>query len=855
MLGRIFRPKLILIEQVAGFSTHRHKQITLAVLRHVGYKLQWSVILNSADFGGSSRPRWLGLASRINEGSLESVPCQLWPKHEQLTPESIGAIFPKEVPGLQNLIITPLMKSCAMDSTFLPHNMRSQFAFATGEQILQARCHRIHEILPTVMALYGQQHTLTRATLENKGFFGFFLIDYEQRTRLMHPLEIALTHLVHGRIFVASDFNRTWHHLGNQITWPHALVMMVNALNQLRSQKPKLSMDFIFAKMIDCHMKIPRTISVTGNKGSIFADFNEVLIDPETMLRHYESLCNDEYAFWLPENHAWAPSKGLFPLDIQLAQDELMPASPVSAATELDEESMEIQQTLPFQPLLKVRMHHKDQSTTFWVDPDLSIWDMEQLFGFQCQVIETPHRSDGCTFEMRLSDTMCIPDNTSRENVMTCIHEGNLIFIKIDPDKPLLLQLQERQWNNLKFDQYGSIMPTQKHGDALMIADFPIKHAPFESSATFLLAAFQAVQQSAVNHHQNGTFDIEVVGPPAARRIVADFWSQTFDFTSLQNLKYEVRCTEASDTIRISFASDSGCTGIPSHAFAECLMIAATRKALDALTHEHGHDTLIKWGSRPLWRGPLHEETSVTTILAFLQFTGWPLFQGKELRLINKAKQCCQVPIGDLQASNAGIILMHMVVQMVGGVGAKETQKVHIRNSLASSLLEMGYPIEWVSTATEKMLDHAGLKKSTSISLLPPGKQRGDALLQLCRDCSVLIPEKVTKTATKVSQAGEAVQRKKRQVLSINPNDYAIEPGFLRSQQDDVMPQIPEIRHQETGIVLTTIDHAMQWALESQTISQNELALLIVGEHKLDTKLNFSHVHVPCKDRNQDRLS
>ena len=82
-----------------------------------------------------------------------------------------------------------------------------------------------------------------------------------------------------------------------------------------------------------------------------------------------------------------------------------------------------------------------------------------------------------------------------------------------------------------------------------------------------------------------------------------------------------------------------------------------------------------------------------------------------------------------------------------------------------------------------------------------------------------------------------------------------LNPVFLRSQQDDVMPQIPEIRHQETGIVLTTIDHAMQWALESQTISQNELALLIVGEHKLDTKLNFSHVHVPCKDRNQDRLS
>ena len=729
--------------------------------------------------------------------------------------------------------------------------MRSQFAFATGEQIFQARCHRVHETMPTFMAMYGQQHMLNRETLESKGFFGSFLIDYQQRTRLMHPLEVALTHLVHGRIFVSNDFKRTWHHLGNQITWPHALFMMVNALNQFRSQQPKLSMNSFFEKMMDCHMRISRTISVTGQNGTIFADLTEVLSDPETALRHYGDLCHEDLAFWLPANHVWTPSQGVFALDVQMAQNDLILASPLSRATELDDDAIEFSPTLTFQPLLKAKMIHHNHCMTFWIDPEIPIWDLEQLFGFQFQVKELSHQSDGCTYEFRMSNIMCIPDPTNRGNVILCIHEGNVMFIQIDSKQALMKQIEDRKWTNLKFDQFGSIMPTQKHGDALVITDFPIKHQSFESSGTFLLAAFQAVQHSAVNHHQDGTFDIEVTGPATAREIVTAFWKTAFDPATLQDLKCIVRCTDASDCTRISFASETGCRGIPSQILAECLMIAATRKALDTMTHEHGHDVLIKWGSRPLWKGCLHAETNVLTVLAFLPFTCWPLFQGKELCLIHQSKRCCNVLVGDLQNSTTGIVLMHMVVQMSGGVGAKETQRVHIRNSLASTLLEMGYPIDWVSEATEQVLNHAGLKKSTNTSLLPPGKQRADAVLQLCRDCAVAIPEKITKAATKVTQAGETMQRKKRQTITINPNDYTIEPGFLRSQVDEAMLQIPEIRHQEMGVMLTTVDHANQWASESQTISQRELALLIVGEHKLDTTLTFSHVHVPCKDRNQ----
>ena len=47
MMGRIFRPKAILYEQVPGFTTHEHKQIVLATMKGAGYRLKWAKILDS----------------------------------------------------------------------------------------------------------------------------------------------------------------------------------------------------------------------------------------------------------------------------------------------------------------------------------------------------------------------------------------------------------------------------------------------------------------------------------------------------------------------------------------------------------------------------------------------------------------------------------------------------------------------------------------------------------------------------------------------------------------------------------------------------------------------------------------
>ena len=130
---------------------------------------------------------------------------------------------------------------------------------------------------------------------------------------------------------------------------------------------------------------------------------------------------------------------------------------------------------------------------------------------------------------------------------------------------------------------------------------------------------------------------------------------------------------------------------------------------------------------------------------------------------------------------------------------------------------------------------------------LPPGKQRLDALMQLCSDCQLEPPQKVVKNAAATAKMA-AHQHRKRVAVQISPAEYQIEAGFFLSQSDQPLPQIPEIRAKSTGVVLLTLDKAKQWVSEGQTISSDELAMTVVGEHQLQCGLPHEIAHVPCKD-------
>lgn len=153
------------------------------------------------------------------------------------------------------------------------------------------------------------------------------------------------------------------------------------------------------------------------------------------------------------------------------------------------------------------------------------------------------------------------------------------------------------------------------------------------------------------------------------------------------------------DTSALRFEHDRP---IPLKAFALLLAVLCTRRIVDEVA-ESGHvRTILKRRSRTLWDGSLHPTINMTLIEALLQVTVFPLLLGPSIRFIHPANRCCNVTVERLKSKTiADFVMLQLVEEVSGGVGAKESQRMCIRNSLAATLLEQGYTMEWVTDATE----------------------------------------------------------------------------------------------------------------------------------------------------------
>eukprot|EP00438_Fugacium_kawagutii_P019580 Skav228164 [mRNA] locus=scaffold439:313918:315345:+ [translate_table: standard] len=209
LLLRILRPLVVVIEQVKGFQSHPHKKLCLEVLRHVGYQLKWQKTCEASEFGGAKRARWLGPAVRLHDPRVAFEKFDSWPTIPQATPATLRSLLePHQLP-LPELRLTEHMLQVASEPKYVPAYLRPTTGSITPEQALELRSTSPNQVVNTIMSLYGSQHRLAVSTLETKGYLGHFLVqnhDDSRDRRLLHPAEIAMTHITHAKVFVPTDF-------------------------------------------------------------------------------------------------------------------------------------------------------------------------------------------------------------------------------------------------------------------------------------------------------------------------------------------------------------------------------------------------------------------------------------------------------------------------------------------------------------------------------------------------------------------------------------------------------------------------------------------------------------------------
>lgn len=846
ILARIFRPKWILLENVVGFKHHNHMKFCVAILNACNYRMLWSKEIDAAEFGSSHRHRWLGLAVSNTLCSENTRQFEMWPKLLELTPEKIDAIF-MNPPDASELVVKQIMQSFAHEWILLPPQDKPALRHATGQQIFQSRCFNKKQQHPTFMAQYGSQHEMSRNQMEIKGYYAHFFQHDDGTCRLLHPSEIAMIHLHWDRILISHEMKQGWKHVGNMITIPHALLMTANVYKICYDiQIPTVGE--IFHKFLDARLMQQNIRQFSGKYATVFVDQLQQESDRSwmTMIDNYDSLTDTMKDSNL-QQQVWRHDSGIKNIE-EFLHIEKCPTSQISIPEHQFEEMTPTQHFVPF---MKAQIDTDTAQGNFWVAADVEKETLQKTYEGHFEIQTMNDETNGIHF--KLKPGMMIELHEDVKSLTTCICERNLSFMKTDCEQPILRQMVMAGFNDKLFDQFGPIEENMKPYHGMIVADFQIA-TDQKFNPLFLMAAWKNTETSFVWKSSDLSWACSIQGEFQACLTVEFFW-----FTLIRgfqdNLGIVAEIVQNQVGRNILFKMNHEKIPLPPDAFWMTIAVMATRSFLNHLSCKDGIHIAIKLCGKVLWHGFLPKEFNLLIVSEAIGFTMQPIYKSGNARLVGKGKNWYDITIEQLQNSFGSTpITLHMMNSLTGGVGTKENQKVHVRNSLASTLLEQGFDIQWVSNAIDSIMKKCGSKVPMQTAQLPPSKQRVDTIMQLCKDAAVEIPPKVVKDATAVAKAGATNQQKRKVVIQPSPDDYQIQPGFLQNEDGTEVNQIKEISSNASGILLINKEKAVPWLREGQILSTDELAIAIIGADIEPTSLQTSSVNIPCWDQKQQSV-
>ena len=837
LLCRWIRPVFILLEEVHGFSIHAHKPIIMKILAWIRYRIIWQKTVELQDHSQSQRNRWLCLCIRVHSG-FSPKSFLTWPKNQDLS---------------QHFTVLPIghenqLKPCPKAIRFASDRqyLKNHGNIGSPGEILQKRIFREGQMLPTFMAMYGRQHQLDDALLKQHGYLGFFLADdtADLRFRYWHPFEICLLLGCNSKRYIHEDYSIAWQQIGNSIAVPHALLLLVNAINMLGMDT--LSPFMVFQTFHQSKLNSRNCKAHVLARGTLWSPSSEEIT---SVCKEHCRALETATKTWDKTFDFWSPVSGFMDFNL-VGNHDMEHFSQISTLESIPEPSP----TLPMCPVIKGILHGQ-MDITFWHSADLPAYLLEQLwqghFRATLPTLGDVRIDEHWHTHMHPEVFVCIRGPPKVIIILT--QELNLFLcspVQAIPTMTCCINLGARL-----YDQFGAIARDDINKWDLLILTQPLQEGQSPNELLFTLAAFQEGQVIFQFDFLAETFRISFVGDFPARLVMHEFWSTALDKPSLQCLG---RCIDQDYTGEHSSLCfvPNGQRGIaPLPSFGIALSVAGSRMIMNqmqAIATSAARTVTIKWEGRVLWSGFLAMDTPICQVQALLQIGLSPVTQGLPIRLVNKGIRVVNDrTIGTLTNSNhRDSILLHAVAELSGGgPGSKNQQRLMQQSTLASVFLDHGYDLPWTTKTCETLVNKLSLAKLQQVTSQPMGADKLRAVHQLCAECHVPLPEpaKASSLATHSIPPWNKGKKPKRDFVQLDPKDFSICQGFFLNADGTPAPQICDLRPQTTGVCLVNTNLAASWLREGKTISSDELGLLVLGSVP-DTPLPHTEVTFPCKN-------
>ena len=232
---KMVRPIFAALECADAIQQHQHYRTIKTLMDMIGYSLIWSTISKYDDLTPMRRSRWLAVWMRSDVkvtypsylGKIAGVHRFSWdhPMYRCVVPEYFH----------HQLVLSRHLIGIYGSFDFLPKAKRNKLgANHSVKEVLSSRILSPDEIMPTLCAMYTQQHVLASSHLAKKGIFAP-LIRKDDMFAFIDPVRfLALLGMPIGSVSaLPSKVDVAFHQLGNSVSVPQALCCILVAFDSI----------------------------------------------------------------------------------------------------------------------------------------------------------------------------------------------------------------------------------------------------------------------------------------------------------------------------------------------------------------------------------------------------------------------------------------------------------------------------------------------------------------------------------------------------------------------------------------------------------------------------------------------